>query len=64
MDVSLLLKIGGVGMLTAILCQILNKSGKEEQAMAATVAGIVIVLLLLLNEIGALIATVRSVFGI
>ena len=61
---GLLLKIGGVGMLTAILCQILNKSGKEEQAMAATVAGIVIVLLLLVNEIGSLIATVRSVFGI
>jgi stage III sporulation protein AC len=64
MDVSLLLKIAGIGMLTAVICQILTKSGKEEQAMYATIAGIVIVLLLLVTQIGALFTTVRSVFGI
>jgi stage III sporulation protein AC len=64
MDVSLLLKIAGIGMLTAVICQILTKSGKEEQAMYATIAGIVIVLLLLVMQIGALFTTVRSVFGI
>ncbi len=64
MDVGLLLKIGGVGMLTAVLCQILNKSGKEEQAMYVTIAGIVIVLFLLVQQIGTLLTTVRSVFGI
>ncbi len=64
MDVALLLKIGGVGILTAIICQLLNKSGREEQAMLATLAGIVVVLLLLVGQIGALIASVRSIFGI
>ncbi len=64
MDVSLLLKIAGIGMLTAVICQILTKSGKEEHAMYATIAGIVIVLLLLVTQISALFTAVRNVFGI
>ncbi len=64
MDVTLILKIAGVGMLASVLCQVLSKSGKDEQAGYVTLGGIVIVLLLLVSEIASLIQTVRNTFGI
>ena len=64
MDVSLILKIAGVGVLVSLTTAILNKSGRDEQAMFVGVAGIVVVMLLLVGEIGELIQTVRSVFGL
>ena len=63
MDVSLILKIAGVGVLVSISSAILNKSGRDEQAMLVTVAGIVVVMLMLVGEIGTLFETVQSVFG-
>lgn len=63
MDIGLILKIAGVGVLVSIASVILNKSGRDEQAMLLTVAGIVVVMLLLVGEIGNLFATVQSVFG-
>ena len=63
MDVSLILKIAGVGILVSAASAILGKSGREEQAMLVTVAGIVVVMLMLVGEIGALFETVQSVFG-
>ncbi|MBO5883216.1 MAG: stage III sporulation protein AC [Clostridia bacterium] len=62
MDVSLILKIVGVGVLVSASASILNKSGKDEQAMLVTVAGIVVVMLMLVGEIGELFDTVRAVF--
>ena len=64
MDISLVLKIAGLGMLVAVSCQILSKVGREEQATFVSVAGIVVALLLLIEEIGYLFDTVRGVFGI
>ncbi|MBR3836571.1 MAG: stage III sporulation protein AC [Clostridia bacterium] len=64
MDVTLLLKIAGVGMLASVLCQVLKSSGKDEQAGYVTLGGIIVVLLLLIGEISALINTVRHSFGI
>ncbi len=64
MDVTLLLKIAGVGLLASILCQVLKSSGKDEQAGYVTLGGIIIVLLLLVGEIANLISTVRNTFGI
>ena len=63
MDITLILKIAGVGILVAVASAILNKSGRDEQAVFVTVAGIVVVMLMLVGEIGELIDTVRSVFG-
>ena len=63
MDIGLILKIAGVGVLVSIASVILNKSGRDEQAMLLTVAGIVVVMLLLVGEIGTLFSTVQSVFG-
>lgn len=64
MDVSLILKIVGVGILVAVSSSILNKSGRDEQAMLVTLAGIVVVVLMLIGEIGDLFERLRSVFGI
>ncbi len=64
MEVTLILKIAGIGILVSVVSAILNKSGRDEQAMFVTVAGIVIVMLMLVGEIGELIETVRSVFGV
>lgn len=63
MDVSLILRIAGVGVLVSVVVAILNKSGRDEQAMLVTVAGILVVMLMLVEEIGALLESVQSVFG-
>ena len=52
MEVGLVLKIAGVGILVSIISSILTKSGKDEQAMLVTVGGIVVVMLMLVEEIG------------
>lgn len=64
MDISLILKVVGVGILVSVACQILSKSGRDEQSMLVTLAGIVVVLLLLVEEIGGLFDMIRSVFGV
>lgn len=63
MDISLILRVVGVGILVAIAAQILSKSGRDEQATLVTVAGVVVVFLLLVGEIGGLFDTVRGIFG-
>lgn len=63
MDVSLILKVAGVGILVTVAQQILSKAGRDEQAMLVTLSGIVIVLLMLVQEIGVLFETVKAVFG-
>ncbi|MBE6546756.1 MAG: stage III sporulation protein AC [Ruminococcaceae bacterium] len=64
MDVGLILKIAGVGVLVSVASAILNKSGRDEQAMLVTLAGIIVVMLMLVGEIGTLFETIRSVFGV
>jgi stage III sporulation protein AC len=64
MNIELILKVAGVGILVTVAYQILVKSGRDEQAMLVSVAGIVIVLFMLVNEIGGLIEAVRNVFGL
>lgn len=64
MNISLIVKIAGVGLLVAVICQILQKNGREEQATFVTVAGVVVVALLLVGEISSLLSSLRSTFGI
>ena len=63
MEVGLLLRVVGVGVLVAIATQILAKSGRDEQAMLVTVSGIIVVFLMLVREIGDLFESVRDIFG-
>ncbi len=64
MDIALIMKVAGIGMIVTVACQILNKAGRDEQATLLSLTGIVVVLLLLIGEIGTLFATIREVFGI
>lgn len=64
MDAQLILKIAGIGILVAVVCQILNKAGRDEQAMLVSIAGIVIVLIIIMDTVSSLLSTVKSIFGI
>ena len=64
MDISLILKIAGVGILVSVASQILSKSGRDEQAMFVTIAGIIVTLMLLISQIRELFDMVRSLFGV
>lgn len=63
MDITLIIKVAGVGMLVSVAAQILGKSGRDEQATLVIVSGLVVVLLMLVREIGTLLDTVKAVFG-
>ena len=64
MDVELIFKIAAVGIIVAVLSQLLIRSGREEQAMLTTLAGLIVVLMLVISEIQTLFDTVKSVFGL
>ena len=64
MDVDLLFKIAAIGILVAVLHQVLVRAGREDQAMMTTLAGVIIVLTIIIREISGLFSTVRSVFNL
>ncbi|MBQ8440428.1 MAG: stage III sporulation protein AC [Clostridia bacterium] len=64
MDISLIIKIAGIGILVAVASQILGKTGRDEQAMFVTIAGIITALMLLISYIRELFDLITSVFGI
>ena len=64
MELDLIFKIAAVGIIIAVLNQILKKTDHDEQAMMLTVAGLVIVLMMLIPAIDELFGTIRSVFGL
>lgn len=64
MDVDLIFKIAAIGIIVAVLNQLLVRSGREEQAMLTTLAGLIVVLSMIVLEISDLFSTVKSVFGL
>jgi stage III sporulation protein AC len=64
MDVDLIFKIAAVGILVAVLNQLLIRSGREEQAMMTTLAGLVVVMMILLQKISELFHLVKALFGL
>ena len=64
MNIALILKIAGVGLLVSVAVQILQKTGRDEQATFLTLAGVIVVMLLLVGEIGNLFSLIRSTFNI
>ncbi len=62
MEVDLIFKIAGIGIIVAILNILLQRSGRDEQAMMTTIAGLIVVMMLLVNEIAALFERIREVF--
>ena len=63
MDVTLVFQIAGLGIIVAVLSQLLKRAERDEQALMITIAGLVIVMLMLVNEISELFDTVKSAFG-
>ena len=64
MDVDLIFKIAAIGIIVAVLNQLLIRSGREEQAMLTTLAGLIVVLMMLIGEISTLFDTVKSIFDL
>ena len=64
MSISVLIKIAGVGLLVSVAYQILQKYGRDEQATFVSIAGVILVMFLIINELDSLFRTLRSVFGI
>lgn len=62
MDVDLIFKIAAIGILVAVLNQLLIRSGREEQAMMTTLAGLVVVLMMMVREISNLFNLVKTLF--
>ena len=64
MEVDLIFKLAAIGIIVAVLNQLLIRSGREEQAMMTTLAGLIVVLMILIGEIHTLFETVKSVFDL
>lgn len=62
MDIELIFKIAAIGILVSVLNALLNKSGRDEQAMMTTLAGLIVVLMIVVKEIANLFDTVKTLF--
>ena len=63
MNVELIFKIAAIGIIVAVLSLVLSRSGREEQAMMTTLAGLIVVLLMLVQQIAELFTTIEALFG-
>ncbi len=63
-EVDLIFKIAAIGIIVAVLNQLLIRSGREEQAMMTTLAGLIVVLMMIINEINALFQAVKAIFDL
>ncbi|MCL2082029.1 MAG: stage III sporulation protein AC [Oscillospiraceae bacterium] len=63
MQVDLIFKIAAIGILVAVLNQLLIRSGREEQAMMTVLAGLIVVLMIILQEVNNLFTMVKTLFG-
>ena len=64
MGIELILKIAGIGILVAVACQLLKQTGRDDISMITALAGIVIALMMVVNQIGSLLSSVSSIFGL
>ena len=64
MDISFVLKMAGVGVIVTVICQMLSKAGRDEQATYVSIAGIIVALMLLIGELAELLELIKDVFGL
>ena len=64
MDIDLIFKIAAIGILVAVLNQVLIRAGRDEQAMMTTLTGLVVVLMMVVREIADLFSLVKTLFGL
>ncbi|MBQ4568902.1 MAG: stage III sporulation protein AC [Ruminococcus sp.] len=63
MDVDMIFRIAAIGIIVAVLNQLLIRSGREDQALLTTIAGLVVALMMIIGEISDLFETIKRVFG-
>lgn len=63
MDIDLIFKIAAIGIIVAVLNLLLKRAERDEQAMMTTLAGLIVVLLMIVRQIGNLFETIKEVFG-
>ena len=63
MEVDLIFKIAAIGILVAVLNQVLSRAGRDEQAMMTTLAGLVVVLMIMVQEISDLFDLIKTLFN-
>lgn len=64
MDIDLVFKIAAIGIIVAVLNQLLIRSGREDQAMMTTLAGLVVVMSMLVQQISTLFVTIKALFAL
>ena len=64
MNVDLIFRIAAIGIIVAVLNQLLIRSGREEQALMTTSAGLIVVLMMIVQQIDALFQAIKSIFGL
>ncbi len=64
LDVDLIFKVAGIGIIVAVLYQVLARSGREDQAMMTALIGLVAVMMIVVTQIGDLFETVERIFGL
>lgn len=64
MDIDLIFKIAGIGIIVSVLNLLLKKAERDEQALMITIAGLIVVLMMVVSQISELFETVRSTFGL
>lgn len=64
MDVDLIFKIAAIGIIVAVLNQLLKRAERDEQAMMTTLAGLIVVLMMIVDQIGNLFETIKKVFDL
>lgn len=64
MEIEFVFKVAGIGLIVAVLNMIVGKSGRDEQALIVTIAGLIVVLAVVIPEIGELFSEIKAVFGL
>lgn len=64
MDATLLLKVVGLGLLVAIACQILQRSGRDEMSMLVSISGMIVIIIMIISEMSSLVSSVKTIFGL
>ena len=64
MEVDLILKVAGVGLIITVVCQVMSRAGKDEQANLVSLVGMVVILALIVERVGSLVSSLRTIFGL
>ncbi len=64
MDTELVFRVVGVGLIVSVAYQILSKTGREEQAMMVSIAGVIVIMLMMVRQVSELLETISQLFGL